>query len=292
MKPSPSRLVPPALSACLLCLHGSGHAQTSDASPAAPPPANADGPLDEAPTKTEPEAADAEPEAAEDAEPEAEPAPELEPTAEPEVGPAAEPELELKPAPSTPPSLHPRHEPVEWYPTSGQLGITVGVPFYDESIINADMTVDIRYGRKIGWFVPYFSGGFRQARLDPKLVPAHARRKKLEAWHMTLGVRVEVPVSRQFLPFAGVAGELAHWGFEASTAAFCGEPWYPNAWRCYERYQWKAGTALKGQVGVLYKPYPDLALEFWVEQGRIVAPEMFTRAVTFIHPAVGVAWHH
>lgn len=177
-------------------------------------------------------------------------------------------------------------------PRPSQLGITVGVPLYDESIINADMTVDIRYGRKIGWFVPYFSGGFRQARLDPKRVPDEARRKKLEAWHMTIGLRLEVPVRRWFTPFVGVAGEMTHWGFEANTADFCQEAFYPDAWRCYERYRWKAGRAFKAQIGFSYKPEPSLALEFWVERGTIDAPEMFTRTVTFINPAIGFAWHH
>jgi hypothetical protein len=180
----------------------------------------------------------------------------------------------------------------EWSSRSSQLGVTVGLPFYDERIIHPDMTVDIRYGRKISWFVPYFSAGFRQARLDPKRVPRPLQKMKLDAWHMTIGVRVEVPVSRYILPFAGIAGELAHMGYQGDSTEHCGDPYYPDAWRCYEPYQWKAARAFKAQVGFLYKPQPDLALEFWVERGYIVAPEKFTRTVTFITPSLGFAWHH
>lgn len=176
--------------------------------------------------------------------------------------------------------------------SGGQLGITVGVPFFDESILNGDMTVDVRYGRKFWWLVPYFSVGFRQTRLDPALVPDHARRKKLEAWHVTAGLRLEIPATDKLFPFVGMSAELSRWGFTASTLEFCHEDFYPNAWRCYERYQWKNGRAVKPQVGLIYKPEPSLALEFWVERGVVDAPGMFTRQVTFINPALGFAWHH
>ncbi len=174
----------------------------------------------------------------------------------------------------------------------GQLGITVGVPFYDDSIIHADMTVDVRYGRKFWWLVPSISGGFRQARLDPARVPDHARRKKLEAWHATVGLRLEIPTSPRIFPFIGIAGELSAWSFTADTTDFCQDAFYPDAWRCYRRQDWKRGWAVKPQLGFVYKPEPSLALEFWVERGTVFAPDMFTRHVSFITPSLGFTWHH
>lgn len=177
-------------------------------------------------------------------------------------------------------------------PRPGQLGITVGVPFYDESILHGDMTVDIRYGRKFGWLVPYVSGGFRQTRLDPALVPDHARRKKLEAWHVSFGLRMEIPATQQLFPFIGIAGEITRWAFQADTHEYCEASFYPDAWRCYQPYRWKPGRAVKPQLGLIYKPEPSLALEFWIEHGTVDAPEMFTRRVTFFNPALGLSWHH
>jgi hypothetical protein len=212
-------------------------------------------------------------------------------TAEPEDAASGDQEFGTTPgdpAPGRDPSTSPPPPPL----SGGQLGITVGVPFFDESILNGDVTVDVRYGRKFWWLVPYVSVGFRQTRLDPALVPDIARRKKLEAWHVTAGLRLEIPASEKLFPFVGIAGELNRWGFTASTLEFCQEDFYPEAWRCYERYQWKNGWAVKPQVGLIYKPEPSLALEFWVERGVVDAPGMFTRQVTFIHPALGFAWHH
>ncbi|NLE88946.1 MAG: hypothetical protein GX607_21400 [Myxococcales bacterium] len=174
----------------------------------------------------------------------------------------------------------------------GQLGIAVGVPFYDDSIIHGDMTVDVRYGRKFWWLVPSISGGFRQARLDPAQVPDHARRKKLEAWHATVGLRLEIPTSPRIFPFVGIAGELSTWSFTADTTDFCQDAFYPDAWRCYRRQDWKMGWAVKPQLGFVYKPEPSLALEFWVERGTVFAPDTFTRRVSFIAPALGFTWHH
>jgi hypothetical protein len=181
---------------------------------------------------------------------------------------------------------------LDWTSRPRQLAITVGVPFYDDRILHGDITVDARYGYKVWWLVPYVSVGFRQARMDPTLVPDIAKAKKLEAWHVTFGVRLQIPASRQVIPFVGVAGELAYWGFTANTHAYCHESFYPDAWRCYEHHNWKPGRAIKAQIGILYKPEPNLALEFWVERGFIDAPEMFTRTVSFYNPALGVAWHH
>jgi hypothetical protein len=75
-------------------------------------------------------------------------------------------------------------EPWPWTP--GQLGLTVGVPFFDETVLHGDLSVDLRYGYKFWWFVPYVSGGFRQVRMDPEMVPAEAEKKKVLAWHVVL----------------------------------------------------------------------------------------------------------
>lgn len=203
------------------------------------------------------------------------------------------PPLRLRDLPPAPEAAVRQVEVHDWEtPRPGQAAITVGVPFYDESILHGDMTVDVRYGRKFGWLVPYLSGGFRQTRLDPVKVPDHARRKKLEAWHVTFGLRVEIPATRQLFPFFGISGELTRWAFQADTYEYCDASYYPDAWRCYEPYRWKPGRAIKPQVGLIYKPEPSLGLEFWVERGIVDAPEMFTRRVTFFNPALGFAWHH
>lgn len=180
----------------------------------------------------------------------------------------------------------------DWLRTPGQLALTVGVPFFDDSLLHGDVTVDIRYGRKYWWFVPYVSGGFRATRMDPAQVPPEARRDKVYAWHATLGMRFEIPATRQLFPFVGLAGEVGYWAFTEDSTGYCHKDFYPDAWRCYRPNEYKRGTALKPQIGLLYKPEPSLALEFWVEYGIVQASEMFTRRVGFIHPAVGVAWHH
>lgn len=179
-----------------------------------------------------------------------------------------------------------------WPRTPGQLGLTVGIPFFDDDLLHGDVTVDIRYGRKFWWFVPYVSGGFRATRMDPARVPPVARRDKLYAWHATLGLRFEIPANKHLFPFIGLAGEVAYWAFTEGSTEYCHEAFYPDAWRCYQPNEYKRGTALKPQIGLLYKPEASLALEFWVEYGVVQASEMFTRRVSFIHPAVGVAWHH
>lgn len=215
-------------------------------------------------------------------------------SAEPEVD-DKRPPLRLRPLPPEPEADDEKAAALDddWEtPRPGQLALTVGVPFYDESILHGDMTVDVRYGRKFGWLVPYVSGGFRQTRLDPALVPDHARRKKLEAWHVSSGLRLEIPATQQLFPFIGIAGEITRWGFQADTHEYCEASFYPDAWRCYEPYRWKPGRAVKPQLGLIYKPEPSLALEFWVEHGTVDAPEMFTRRVTFFNPALGLSWHH
>jgi hypothetical protein len=128
--------------------------------------------------------------------------------------------------------------------------------------------------------------------MDPAMVPYEARKRKLLAWHVTAGVRLEIPATRKLFPFVGIAGELAYWAFTADSSEYCHESFYPDAWRCYKPMDWKPGRAIKPQIGLLYKPEPSLALEFWVEHTTVYAPGMFTRRVTVINPAVGVAWHH
>jgi hypothetical protein len=179
-----------------------------------------------------------------------------------------------------------------WPSTPRQLALTVGVPFFDNGILNGDLTVDVRYGLKFWWIVPYVSGGFRQARMDPAFVPSEAQKKKLLAWHATVGLRLELPASRSLFPFIGIAGELDYWAFSGDSTAYCHESFYPDAWRCYRPMDHKPGGALKPQIGLLYKPEPALALEFWVEYGYVDAPGMFTRRVWFFNPSLGMAWHH
>lgn len=201
--------------------------------------------------------------------------------------PLARPPLRLR----KPAFTHPT-TPTEWPRTPGQLGLTVGLPFFDDDLLHGDLTVDIRYGRKFWWFVPYLAGGFRATRMDPARVPPEAHRDKLIAWHATLGLRFEIPASRQLLPFIGLAGEVGYWAFTEDSTGYCHQDFYPDAWRCYQPNEYKRGTALKPQLGLLYRPESSLALEFSVEYGIVQASEMFTRRVTFIHPAVGVIWLH
>ncbi len=177
-------------------------------------------------------------------------------------------------------------------PPRGQLALTVGVPVFHDEFLHGELTVDGRYGYKFWWLVPYVSGGFRQTRLDPLGWAWEARMRKLLAWHVTLGTRLEFPASQKLLPFVGIAGELDDWAYTEDSTSYCHESDYPDAWRCYKAKDWKAGRALKPQVGLLYEPEPSLALEFWVEYIHVVAPAMFKRSVDIVHPALGIAWHH
>jgi hypothetical protein len=172
-----------------------------------------------------------------------------------------------------------------------QIGLTVGMPFFDDTKIHTDMSFDLRYGRKFSWIVPYVSGGFRQVRLDPALIPDEARNKKLQAWHLTVGVRVEIPlIAGKLYPFIGVAGELALWSYTFDTNAWCHEDWYPGEWRCYNKLDWKSGGAVKRQVGIVYTPQPAMAVEIWFEQATMQSPGMFHRLVRSVTPNIGVAW--
>jgi len=177
-------------------------------------------------------------------------------------------------------------------PRPGQLALTVGVPQFRGEFLRGELTVDLRYGYKLWWLVPYVAGGFRQVRLDPLDWPWMARDKKLRAWHATLGVRIELPASQKLLPFLGIAIERTQWSYTEDSTSYCHESYYPDSWRCYQSPDHKFGTAIKPQFGFLYKPEPSLTLEFWVEYVRVDAPEMFTRTFTFVHPALGLAWHH
>jgi hypothetical protein len=174
----------------------------------------------------------------------------------------------------------------------GQAALTVGVPFLLDKFVIGELTVDFRYGHKFWWLVPYVSGGFRQSRLDPTGWPWATRMKKLMAWHVTVGTRLEFPASQKLLPFVGIAVEQSYWAYTEDSTSYCHESYYPSAWRCYKARDWQVGHALKPQVGLLYSPEPSLALEFWVEYIHVVAPGMFTRSIGIIHPALGLAWHH
>lgn len=176
--------------------------------------------------------------------------------------------------------------------TPGQLALTVGLPITAENYVQGELAVDFRYGYKFWWLVPYLSGGFRQSRLDPLGWPWEARMRKLLAWHVTLGMRVELPASRKLYPFLGLSVERAYWAFKDDSTAYCHESYYPNTWRCYHAMDFTPGYGLKPQVGLLYKPEPSLALEFWLEYVHVMAPEMFTRSFWFFNPSVGLAWHH
>lgn len=174
----------------------------------------------------------------------------------------------------------------------GQLGLTVGLPFFDESVTYPDLTVDLRYGHRFWWLVPSLGGGFRQLRLNPRLVPEIAEKKKILAWHVSLGLRVEFPATRRLFPFVGLSTELAYWASTADTTDYCRESYYPNSWRCYEAMLYRPGAAIKPILGIVFKAEPSLALEAWVERITALSDGMFTRTVTLYHPAVGVAWHH
>ena len=120
-------------------------------------------------------------------------------------------------APLPPKPASDNHNP--WPTTPGQLGLTVGVPFFDDDVLHGDLTVDVRYGRKFWWLVPYLSGGFRQARMDPVLVPKEAEKKKLLAWHATLGVRLEIPATKTIVSLPRHRGRVSllgvHSGFDS-----------------------------------------------------------------------------
>jgi hypothetical protein len=174
----------------------------------------------------------------------------------------------------------------------GQAALTTGLPFFPERYLEGELAVDIRYGYKFWWLVPYLAGGFRQARLDPLNWPWEARNRKLRGWHFTVGARLEVPASRKLFPFLGIGVERAFWAYTEDAAPYCQESWYPSAWRCYRGWDWKAGYGIKPQIGLVYKPERSLGLEFWIEYVHVVDPDMFNRNIHFLSPSLGLAWHH
>jgi hypothetical protein len=184
----------------------------------------------------------------------------------------------------------PRERQVKHPPN--QLALTVGIPYFDKSmILSGDLSVDLRYGHKFWWLVPSIGGGFRQARFDRDFVPDEVRTKKLLAWHVSLGLRVEFPASDKLFPFIGVSGELSHWAFSANTESYCKDDFYPDALLCYEDMNYQAGRAIKPIVGLVYQPMSDLGLEIWVERITAVSHGMFSRTVTVYNPSLGIAWH-
>ena len=177
-------------------------------------------------------------------------------------------------------------------PTRGQAALTVGLPLFPDKYVLGELAVDIRYGYKFWWLVPYVSGGFRQVRLDPFDYAWEARNRKLRAWHITVGTRIEFPASRKLVPFIGIAVEQSYWAYTEDSTSYCHESWYPESWRCYKAMNWTIGYAVKPQFGLVYKPEPSLGLEFWLEYIHAVAPDMFNRNLRFFSPSVGLAWHH
>jgi hypothetical protein len=177
-------------------------------------------------------------------------------------------------------------------PRRGQAALTVGLPFFPDRHVEGELAVDVRYGYKFWWLVPYLAGGFRQVRLDPLSWPWEARDRKLRAWHISVGARIEFPASRKLFPFVGIAAERNFWAYTQDSSSYCDQPWYPSAWRCYAAFDWKSGYGVKPQVGLIYTPEPSLGLEFWVEYIHVVAPDMFTRNIHFFSPSLGLAWHH
>ncbi|HKO50604.1 MAG TPA: hypothetical protein VJV79_22930 [Polyangiaceae bacterium] len=190
----------------------------------------------------------------------------------------------VSPAPEEPEERQTKHPP-------NQLALTVGIPYFNDSILSGDLSVDMRYGHKFWWIVPSIGGGFRQARFDPEFVPPEARTKKLFAWQVSLGLRVEFPASEKLFPFIGVSGEFSLWAFSANTESYCKDDFYPDAMHCYEAMDYQVGRAIKPIVGLVYQPMSDLGLEIWVERITAVSHGMFARVVTLYNPSLGVAWH-
>ena len=236
----------------------------------------------------------------------ASPAPEISASPVPETSTPPVPETSAPPVPAVPNAPMEQRPPLRLGPVSpaleepakrqvshppNQLALTVGIPYFNDLILSGDLSVDLRYGHKFGWFVPSVGGGFRQARFDPEAVPSEARTKKLFAWQVSLGLRVEFPVSNKLFPFIGVSGELSRWAFSANTESYCKDDFYPDSMRCYEAMDHQAGRAIKPIVGLVYQPMPDLGLEIWVERITALSHGMFTRAVTLYNPSLGVAWH-
>ncbi len=202
------------------------------------------------------------------------------------------------PSPSTPSAsdaaLLPEEE--DWTPTFGELGITVGLPYFDDEILRPDVNVEVRAGRRIAFFVPHVALGYRIARLDPNVVPDEVYANQIESPYVSVGARFEAPVSQTFVPFVGIGADLAWWSVTFDTAEYCqpgNQPeWYPSAWSCYEHDDWAFAPVYRAQLGLLIRPEPSLAIEVLGEAARIPPGDMFNRTVTLFTPSVGMAWHY
>jgi hypothetical protein len=184
----------------------------------------------------------------------------------------------------------------EWVPTYGQLGITVGLPYFDDDILRPDLNVELRAGRRIAFVVPHLALGYRIARLDPNVVPDEVYANQLESAYVSVGARFEAPMSRSFVPFVGIGADLAWWSVTLDTDKYC-QPgaratWYPSAWRCYDKDDWAWAPVYRAQLGILIRPEPSLAVEILGEAALIPPADMFTRRVTLLTPSVGMAWHY
>lgn len=181
-------------------------------------------------------------------------------------------------------------------PPSAELGISVGVPYFDDEILRPDVTVELRYARRLFDFVvPTLAGGYRIARLDPQVVPDEVYANQIESPFVSLGARIEAPVSSWMRPFIGGAADLAWWSTTFDTHDYCQDPsatWYPSAWGCYDKDDWGFAPVYRAQLGFLIKPEPSMALEFVAEAAVIPAADTFTRRVTLLTPSLGFAWHH
>lgn len=186
--------------------------------------------------------------------------------------------------------------PTETEPATMELGISVGMPYFDDEILRPDVTVEGRYARRIlDFIVPNVGLGYRIARLDPNVVPDEVYANQLESAFLSLGLRLEAPITPWFRPFVGGAADLAWWSTTFDTVDYCTAPsatWYPSAWRCYDKDDWALAPVYRGQIGLLLKPEPSMAIELVAEAAVIPPADMFTRQVTLLTPSVGFAWHH
>ncbi len=203
-------------------------------------------------------------------------------TAEPNGAPAAE--------------VAPVSPDAEWAPSFGELGITVGLPYFDDDILRPDMNVEVRAGRRIAFVVPQLAVGYRIARLDPNVVPDEVYANQIESPYFSLGARFEAPLSRSFVPFVGIGVDVAWWSVTFDTDKYCqpgNQPeWYPSAWRCYDKDDWELAPVYRAQLGLLIRPEPSLAIELVAEAATIPPADMFTRRVTLLTPSVGMTWHY
>lgn len=183
----------------------------------------------------------------------------------------------------------------DWDDRKAQLGITVGLPYFDDDILRPDVHVDVRSAYRFGVFVPHVAGGYRIARLDTNVVPDEVYANQLESFYFSVGARFELPVSRKFVPFIGASADFAWWSVTFDTFDYCqagSRPsWYPSAWGCYDKDDWAFAPVYRAQLGFLVRPEPSVAIEIFAEAATIPRGDMFTRTVSLLTPSVGIAWH-